>query len=85
MITMEMLERGFANGLVRFAGSPVEPGRTVCYIGLFWFNFDPMGLLNDDATITELLGSVFEALEGFRLDDSIESQDEYQYYEAMLT
>ena len=47
MISKEMLQRGYDNGVVKLISSPNEDG-VVCSIGGNWFYFD--GTMAEDAT-----------------------------------
>ena len=91
MISKEMIKEGLHNGAVKLVVDPIMDSGTVCRIGELCFYF---GGSEAEATTPEqyqknvpeddLVESIYEALESFRLDWSEGSQDEYQYYESHL-
>lgn len=87
MITMEMLKKGYKDGIVHLTASPHDDG-VVCQIGDYWFYFG--GEAAEGTTVGEyvkkvpkkdILNEIKTALDDIRdnLDDA-----EYGYYEAIL-
>lgn len=91
MISKEMIKEGLHNGVVKLVADPIMESGTVCRIGELYFYF---GGSEAEASAPEqyqknvseddLVESIYEALESFRLDWFEGSQDEYQYYESYL-
>lgn len=89
MITLEMLKKGYEQGVVRLIDSPNGDG-VVCGIGDNWFYFGGFrteGVSVEeyckDIPFEEILDEIFNVLEDFRKEGDV-FEDEYLYYEAFL-
>ena len=89
MITYDMIEKGYDQGIVKLVEDFFH--YTVCSIGEFFFYFG--GVVAEELTPQQMieyipkediLDSIFEVLEDFRKDDTGYFEDEYAYYEAYL-
>lgn len=90
MITKQMIEDGIKERLITFVVDPNMESGTVCQIGDGWFYFGGLEAeeMNPDKYVenvpnSDIVDEIFETLEDFRCDE--ESQDEYDYYDAVLT
>ena len=88
MITKEVIELGFAMGVINLVVDPNMESGTVCQIGDNWFYFG--GHTAEDESpeqyiahvpFEDIVNEVFTTLEAFREDCNSE---EYEYYEALL-
>ena len=90
MISIDMLTRGYDDGLVRIIDSPLGDG-AVCSIGENWFYFG--GMTAEEYTAAEyikvvpkaeILREIFSVLEDFRKEAG-DFGDEYMYYDSYLS
>ena len=88
MITKEVIELGFAMGVINLVVDPNMESGTVCQIGDNWFYFG--GHTAEDESpeqyiahvpFEDIVNEVFTTLEAFREDCNSE---EYEYYETLL-
>lgn len=97
MITIEMIEEGIRQGIIRIEDtstlplSAVEIGTPICRIGEYWFYFagqegeECLGATNFllNSKRDDIVRQIYDALSGFSSNDG-ELYDEYCYYEWYL-
>lgn len=90
MITKELIREGIERHLVTFEVDPNMGAGTVCRIGDGWFYFG--GIEAEEASpeeyvnnvpIDDIVSEIYDVLSDFRNIDAF--QDEYDYYESILT
>lgn len=90
MITKAMIRDGIKEHLITFEIDPNMESGTVCCIGDSWFYFGGQTAeeMNPEefvaaVPIDDIINEIFDVLDDFRRDEEL--QDEYNYYDAVLT